>query len=528
MALVLMAVTPGFVLAIVRRVASLGAGTGLPILAWSLGLEGSPSPWKGVLACWFLAAAVTALAVQVSAHATRAGLAGAGERTADLPWLPAPAGRDPLPKDPAARKELLWIWRDRGALVQVLLVPLTVAAVQLINLRGLLPRVTEQWHLMAGAVVVFGSYFLIVLGPRSLTSEGAALWIPLTWPRGLEDLLKAKARLFWLAALAVAAPLLLVTALRFPADAWKVALVGALFAVFGRSLAEKSVTLVSVPSSSGEPEPVPRGRRWAALLGTLTFGVGILSQQWHLALVGVVYAALTSAAMWQNFRARLPFLFDPWSERLPPPPTLMHAMVAISAMVGAICSWSALLERAPPVARAGPGMPLGLAGMGTWLSDRGVQAGDVWSWAGREPSGPPLRCPRRSAPASRLVLGAAGGRLLGPGPAAADWDRLPRGQRRTWRRTRSSGSLAVMAGLRPRRGGVPVPRPAVPRFGPRVGWRSGGLGQRCLLRDLPPPQAWLPVLLVGVAGALLFKGTRRLWPCVLLHSAYNAVVVWAG
>jgi hypothetical protein len=37
--------------------------------------------------------------------------------------------------------------------------------------------------------------------------------------------------------------------------------------------------------------------------------------------------------MWQNFRARLPFLYDPWSETIPPPPTLMHAMIAISILV---------------------------------------------------------------------------------------------------------------------------------------------------------------------------------------------------
>jgi len=537
MALVLIAVTPGFVLAIVRPVVSLGAGAGLPILAWSLGLEGSPSPWKGVLACWLLAAVVTALAVQVSARATRAGLAGAGERTADQPWLPAPAGRDPLPKDPAARKELLWIWRDRGALVQVLLVPLTVAAVQLINLRGLLPRVTEQWHLMTGAVVVFGSYFLIVLGPRSLISEGAALWIPLTWPRGLESLLKAKARLYWLVALVIASPLLLITAIRFPADAWKVALAGALFAVFGRSLAEKSVTLVGAPSSSGEPEPVPRGRRWAALLGTLTFGVGILSQQWHLVLVGVVYAALTSAAMWQNFRARLPFLFDPWSERLPPPPTLMHAMIAISALVEVQTVLSAVLAASlgadrPFLAQA---LGYGVSGlgvwlaMGLWLSDRGVQAGDVWSWDGREPSGPPL-LPQALGAGLGLVLGAAAVGYSALVQQQPDWGQALRTAsahlaahpaERFW--------LAVMAV-----GCAPVAEEYLFRGllfraldrewgGARAIW-----GSAAFFAIYHPPQAWPPVLLVGVVGALLFKGTRRLWPCVLLHMAYNGVVVWAG
>ena len=40
-----------------------------------------------------------------------------------------------------------------------------------------------------------------------------------------------------------------------------------------------------------------------------------------------------------------------------------------------------------------------------------------------------------------------------------------------------------------------------------------------------PPMAWLPVGLLGIAGALLFKNTGRLAPAVILHMAYNAVVL---
>src|SRR5271156_1028011 len=65
----------------------------------------------------------------------------------------------------------------------------------------------------------------------------------------------------------------------------------------------------------------------------LTFAIGVLTRQWHIAVMGIVYSYLTAAAMWQNFRARLPYLYDPWSEKLPPPPTLMHAMIAISVLV---------------------------------------------------------------------------------------------------------------------------------------------------------------------------------------------------
>jgi membrane protease YdiL (CAAX protease family) len=40
-----------------------------------------------------------------------------------------------------------------------------------------------------------------------------------------------------------------------------------------------------------------------------------------------------------------------------------------------------------------------------------------------------------------------------------------------------------------------------------------------------PPLSWLPVGLVGVANALLFKKTGALAPAVVLHMVYNAVVL---
>ena len=47
----------------------------------------------------------------------------------------------------------------------------------------------------------------------------------------------------------------------------------------------------------------------------LTFAIGVMTQQWHIAVMGIVYSWVTAAAMWQNFRARLPYLYDPWSPK---------------------------------------------------------------------------------------------------------------------------------------------------------------------------------------------------------------------
>jgi len=110
---------------------------------------------------------------------------------------------------------MLWFMRDRGALVQVFLIPMSMSATQLFNLRGFFDLAAQSWHAISGAAVLFGTYFLFILGPRSLISEGPALWITLTWPRGLEDLLKMKARVWWLCSSVLVGLVLLIAAVLF-------------------------------------------------------------------------------------------------------------------------------------------------------------------------------------------------------------------------------------------------------------------------------------------------------------------------
>jgi hypothetical protein len=145
--------------------------------------------------------------------------------------------------------------------VQTILIPLTVAGFQMLNLRGILSQANGAWNYLCGAAIFFGTYFLWVLGPKSLAAEGQALWIALTWPRGLESLLKAKAWLWSLISSGMVFLVLAWAAFLFPAQIPQIALVGVGWWFFGRSMAEKSVTLVTIASSSGEPQPLPRGRR---------------------------------------------------------------------------------------------------------------------------------------------------------------------------------------------------------------------------------------------------------------------------
>src|SRR5580704_19197047 len=137
---------------------------------------------------------------------------------------------------------------------------------------------------------------------------------------------------------------------------------------------------------------MPRNRRSGAQLVMLTFAVGVITRQWNLAVIGIVFSWITAAAMWQNFRARLPYLYDPWSEKLPPPPTLMHAMIAISILVEGGAVFTGLISVAAgreniAVAQAiSYGISAVLVSVGTsnFLSNRGVSPRDVWRWGGAQ------------------------------------------------------------------------------------------------------------------------------------------------
>src|SRR5262245_22326585 len=120
----------------------------------------------------------------------------------------------------------------------------------------------------------------------------------------------------------------------------------------------------------------------------LRFGIGIVTQRWQIAVMGFVCSWVTAAAMWQNFRARLPFLYDPWSEELPPPPTVMHAMIAISALVegGAVLTGICILFVGSENIALAQAIAYGLCAavvaliVSNFLANRGVRSYEVLCW----------------------------------------------------------------------------------------------------------------------------------------------------
>jgi membrane protease YdiL (CAAX protease family) len=510
--------------------------------------NGSFSFPLGMLTCWMVAGFTIAGAVWFSVWGAQQGLSGNFGRADSAP-LAANYKEMRFGKDPLYRKEYLWFIRDRSAIVQTILIPLTIASFQFFNLHGLLSEAQGAWNYLCGAAILFGTYFLWILGPKSLASEGTALWIALTWPRGLENLLKAKAWLWSLISSGIVALVLLYAACLYPASSWKILLVGIGWFFFGRSMAEKAVTLVSVPSSSGEPQKIPRGRQWAAQLGMMTFAIGVLTQQWHIAIMGIVYSYITAAAMWENFRARLPYLFDPWSEKLPPPPTLMHAMISISILVegGAILTGCALVLVGRQNIAVAHSVIYGLCAVivsvrvSNFLGNRGVSPANVWCWretgASEKPS-KPWWCgdgTRKNPFLLALTIGAIGGLVLGLGA---------RGYLAMLREFPFTAELihksqAAMTGIPALRVTYTMMAVVFAPFAEEYlfrgllfraldqewgGWRAV-IGSAAFFAIYHSPLSWLPVGLLGIANALMFKKTGRLMPAVILHMVYNAVVL---
>ena len=521
-----------------------------PWLHWFAGGFGRGYSFAAaVLTCLLTGSVALTGAVAFSVWSTQQGLSGAFAAQVTRP-AGAPRSAPKFGREPLYRKELLWFVRDRSAIVQAILIPLTVAGLQLFNFRGLLRDAQEQWNYLCGAAIVFGTYFLWILGPKSLASEGTALWIALTWPRGLESLLKAKAWLWAMISTGLVALVLAYTLVLFPADWGKVLLVGMGWLLFSRSMAQKSVTLVTIASESGEVQPIPRGRRFAAQMGMLTFSIGVVTQQWNIAVVGIVYSYLTAAAVWQNFRARLPYLYDPWSEELPHPPTLMHAMVSISLLVEAAAVLTgillAIMGRANAAIAQAASYGLGAIGVSfgvaNFLSNRGVHAEEVLYWAEDSP-GERRQLPAwlGSGPAERsfplaLLLGLCGGLALGlfAHGYTAILEHIPRtaeilrkGQEAASKFYGWRTAYAVMAvGFAPFAEEY-LFRGLLFRALDREwgGWRAV-VGSAAFFAIYHPPLSWLPVFLLGVANALLFRKTKRLAAAVVLHMVYNAIVLF--
>jgi membrane protease YdiL (CAAX protease family) len=441
------------------------------------------------------------------------------------------------PRDPLVRKELLWLKRDRGAIVQLFAVPLLLVALQAFNFRNMISGTDLTWNKLAALIVGMGAYMLFITGPRALLSEGPALMLTLSWPRSLEDTLRVKVRLLFALVSVMVVSSLAVVAWMFPTDAWKLALVALAWPAFGLSIAEKAVTLIQAPAQSGESEPVPPSRQWAAGLGNLTFSIGLFSAQWQLAFAAVVMNWVFAGALWQGFRHRLPYLFDPTSEPQLTPPTILSAVIAIVGMLelGAVITVPMVMLWGQESAVFAQTLAYAISAstacvfLWHWQRQRDVELGNILRIDDDARVAPPLACV--GGVAIGILLGLAGAAYVAALNALA-WPELKQLLDKSAqfladpekRRMYAIAAIGVAPWVEEYLFRGVLFRAMQPQWGtPRAIVASAAF-----FAVLHPMPAWPPVFALGALNAWLLLRTRALLPCVLLHMAYNTVVLLAN
>ncbi|MEO8672660.1 MAG: type II CAAX endopeptidase family protein [Tahibacter sp.] len=517
----------------------------LPLAEWlpsaqPLLAAGSPFGWARAMSVSVLvSSALAAPAFLILKFAIARGLDGSFGSSAAVVSTNAfrapAAGRMGWWSDPLLRKEMLWLRRDRGALVQLIGVPLLLVGVQFINLQNVLRDVELSWNKLAGVVVGMGAYLLFVSGPRALLSEGPALALTLTWPRSLEDTLRTKVRVLFAIVSAMVEICLIIIMWMFPDDVAKLLLVALGWLLFGWSVSEKAVTLIRRPSQSGDSDALPQSQLWIASLGNFTFAIGLFTAQWQLVIAAIVLNWIFASALWEGFRIRLAFLFDPDSEPAMRPPTVLSSVLAVvglmeaSAVIGILSLWAFGTEGRlfAQVVAYGLSAVLVSAIVWNWHAKHGVSLAEI-------------ALPKPGASANQIgfiLLGGAIGAVLGAAGLAyqqwllyAPWPEISKPVQQSLefldRMPELRFNYAIMAiGI----------APWVEEFifrgllfrAMRVRWGLIGavLASSAFFTLLHPAFSWPMVFLLGATNALLFHRSGSLLPCILLHLVYNAIVV---
>jgi ABC-2 type transport system permease protein len=233
------------------------------------------------------------------------------------------------------RRELRLLGRDRSFLVQTLVLPLVIVFSQIV-FQGRLRSVTLSGISNATvASIAFGiaAYTLMMSAFQTLNSEGGALWLLYTVPRSLESVLREKARLW--AVLALAYPLAIFIVAVIVKKHADIELVGfAAIVLLGVPIYAAIAVALGVFGCDPLAQEVRSKLRptyvylYMMLAGLYTYG--IFAGEWWQKIVVIVLSALLSLALWQKARDELPYLLDPAAS---PPARVSASDGVIAAMM---------------------------------------------------------------------------------------------------------------------------------------------------------------------------------------------------
>jgi ABC-2 type transport system permease protein len=233
------------------------------------------------------------------------------------------------------RRELRLLSRDRSFLVQTLVLPVVIVFSQIIFQGRLHGSSLTSISNATVASIAFGiaAYTLMMSAFQTLNSEGGALWLLFTIPRSIESILREKARLW--SVLALAYPIIVFISAIVIKQHADLELLG--FA---------AIVLLSVPIYASIAvslgvfgcDPLAQEVRtklrptyvylYMMLAGLYTYA--IFASEWWQKIVLIVLSSLLSLALWQKARDELPYLLDPAAS---PPARVSTSDGVIAAMI---------------------------------------------------------------------------------------------------------------------------------------------------------------------------------------------------
>ncbi|MET0266480.1 MAG: CPBP family intramembrane glutamic endopeptidase [Duganella sp.] len=217
---------------------------------------------------------------------------------------------------PVMRRELRLLARDRNFLVQTLLLPLIIVGSQMV-FNGKLDTLAHfgQMPSVAAAIAFgIGVYVLMLSAFQTLNNEGNALWLLYTVPRTLESVLKEKARLWSVLALVYPLMIAAVTAASAPQLDWQL-LVLLLIVVAGIPIYSTIAVALGVfacdPGATEVHKRIRPTYSYLFLLLTSFYTWSLYTSVWSQKVVILVLSAALALALWQKARDALPYLLDP-------------------------------------------------------------------------------------------------------------------------------------------------------------------------------------------------------------------------
>jgi ABC-2 type transport system permease protein len=233
------------------------------------------------------------------------------------------------------RRELRLLGRDRSFLVQTLVLPVIIVFSQIV-FQGRIHSSTVAGisnATVASIAFAIAAYTLMMSAFQTLNAEGGALWLLFTVPRSIESVLREKARLW--AVLALAYPLavfIVAVIVKRHAD---IELVGfAAIVLLGVPIFAAIAVALGVFGCDPLAQEVRSKLRptyvylYMMLAGLYTYA--IFASEWWQKIVVIVLSGLLSLALWQKARDELPYLLDPAAS---PPARVSTSDGIIAAMM---------------------------------------------------------------------------------------------------------------------------------------------------------------------------------------------------